>query len=332
MALVRTPEELRIADLEAELTRTQYALATVRGRAKKAHQVDGERITELEGQLKLAQDAKPKPAKPGRPAKLRPVQPNAGLEAWLRKRLERELASMDRSIRWWVRAAYRKHLERIEIAQDAAPADLLQRVLAALRRRWGRRFDALGEEIAERFAKRAGDQTDAAMTAALRAAGIRVKFQASQAQQDQLAAAIQQNVSLIRSIPEQYLTSVEGAVMRSVQAGRDLGALTSELRAAYGVSYRRAAFIARDQNAKATAFLTRTRQVELGIQTAQWVHSGAGKEPRPSHVKAGRDRIVYNVAEGWLDPALGKRIWPGTEPNCRCTSRSIIAEPMEEAA
>lgn len=268
--------------------------------------------------------------------KLRAIRANAGLEAWLRKRLEREIADMAKSIEWWVGAAYRKQYPRItlNLGQDAAPADLLQRVLDSLRTRWGARFDALGEEIAEKFAERSGSNTDDAIEAAMRAAGMRVKLQISKAQRDQLAGTIQENVSLIRSIPEQYLTSVEGAVMRSVLAGRDLGTLTSELKAAHGVTHRRAAFIARDQNNKATAYFTKTRQLELGIQEAVWVHSGAGKHPRPSHVKAGSDRVVYNVAEGWLDPHLNKRIWPGTEPNCRCTCRSIVAEQkrLEEAA
>jgi uncharacterized protein with gpF-like domain len=265
---------------------------------------------------------------------IRAIGPNAGVTAWLRKRLERELEAMNASVTWWVTAAYRKQLDRIEIAEDAAPADLLAQVLAALRRKWGRRFDDLGEEIAERFAKKVGDHTDAAIEAALRAASVRVKFAPSQAQRDQMAAIVNQGVSLIKSIQAQYLTSVEGDVLRSVQAGRDIGGLTEALKKSYGVAHRRAAFIARDQNAKATSALNRTRQLSLGITQAQWVHSGAGREPRPSHLKAGRDKVIFNIAEGWLDPHLGKRIWPGSEPNCRCTSRSIIPglTTMEQAA
>jgi uncharacterized protein with gpF-like domain len=274
--------------------------------------------------------------------KLRAIRPNAGLEVWLRRRMEREIAAMDRSVRWWLGAAYRAQEDRIEaaanpkpksnVAFDAAPADILQRVLESLRRRWGSRFDELGEEIAEKFAERAGANADDAVEAAMRAAGMRVKLQVSKAQRDQLAGTVQENVSLIRSIPQQYFTSVEGSVMRSVLAGRDLGTLTTELKQAYGVTHRRASFIARDQNQKATAYFTRTRQLELGIEEAQWVHSGAGKEPRPTHVAAGRDKVVYRVAEGWLDPATGKRIWPGTEPNCRCVARSIVPELNQEAA
>jgi SPP1 gp7 family putative phage head morphogenesis protein len=273
-----------------------------------------------------------------KPKKIRAVRPNAGLEAWLRRRIEREVDDLAASVEWWVGAAYRKEQPRIasnpvaksNVAQDAAPADILQRVLESLRRRWGQRFDALGEEIAAKFATRAGTNTDDAVEAAMRAAGMRVKLQPSKAQRDQLAGTIQENVSLIRSIAPQYFTSVEGAVMRSVLAGRDLGTLTSELKRAHGVTHRRAAFIARDQNNKATAYFTKTRQLELGIQEAIWVHSGAGKEPRPSHLKAGREGVVYNVAEGWLDPHLNKRIWPGTEPNCRCTCRSVIAVPKQQ--
>ena len=261
--------------------------------------------------------------------KLRAVRPNVGLEVWYRKRLEREIAEMAKSVAWWVGAAYRAQEPRIDLAADAAPADVLEKVLASLRKRWGKRFDKLGAQIADKFAARAGATTDDAIEAAMRAAGMRVKFQASKAQRDQLAGVVQQNVSLIRSIPEQYFTSVEGAVQRSVLAGRDLATLTEELKASYGVTHRRAAFISLDQNNKSTAFLTRTRQMELNLDEAQWVHSGAGQPSARQHVQAGRDKVIYRVSEGWLDPATGKRIWPGTEPGCRCTCRSIIKLPFE---
>jgi uncharacterized protein with gpF-like domain len=276
--------------------------------------------------------------------KLKPIHPNAGIEVWLRKRLLREIEAMDQSVRWWLGAAYRSQEGRIDatanppaksyvvVAADARPADYLERVMAALRRRWGKRWDALGEEIAEKFARRAGATVDDAVEAALRGADMRVSLQISKAQRDQLAATVNENVALIRTIPEQYLGAVEGHVMRSVLAGRDLQGLNRDIKATYGVTTRRARLIARDQNNKATAYFTKTRQLELGIEQAVWVHSGAGKTPRPSHVKAGRERVVYNVAEGWLDPAINKRIWPGTEINCRCTSRSIIAEPTQKEA
>ena len=113
--------------------------------------------------------------------------------------------------------------------------------------------------------------------------------------------------------------------MRSVQTGRDLGQLTDDLREQFGVTKRRAAFIARSQNNLATAAMTRARQVELGITEAIWMHSGGGKEPRPTHLNAGRERARFDVAKGWYDPAVKEHIWPGQLPNCRCVSRSVIA-------
>jgi uncharacterized protein with gpF-like domain len=72
--------------------------------------------------------------------------------------------------------------------------------------------------------------------------------------------------------------------MRSVQSGRDLVQLTKDMQEQFGVTHRRAAFIARDQNNNATAAMTRARQDELRLNEAIWVHSGAGKHPRPTHV------------------------------------------------
>ncbi|MDB5605134.1 MAG: phage head morphosis protein [Bradyrhizobium sp.] len=112
-----------------------------------------------------------------------------------------------------------------------------------------------------------------------------------------MAATVGQQVSLIKSIPSQYFTDVEGLVMRSVQTGRDLGQLTKDLQEQFGVTCRRAAFIARDQNNKATASMTRARQDELGITQAIWVHSGAGKHPRPTHVAMNGTK--YDVNRAW---------------------------------
>ena len=128
------------------------------------------------------------------------------------------------------------------------------------------------------------------------------------------------DISGIRSIGQQYLNRVEESVWRSVNAGYDMAQLTRELRKDYGISERRAAFIARDQTNKAKAAIEKARRQELGITEAIWIHSHAGKEPRPSHVAANGKR--FDVGKGmYLD---GEWVQPGEEINCRCTSRSVI--------
>ncbi len=112
--------------------------------------------------------------------------------------------------------------------------------------------------------------------------------------------------------------------MRSVAAGRDLEQLVTDLRQQFNVTRRRAVLIARDQNNKATATITRVRQTEAGLIEAIWVHSGGGKVPRRSHLMAGRNKQKYNIAKGWFDPDEKKFIYPGELINCRCVSRPIV--------
>lgn len=254
---------------------------------------------------------------------LPPVRANAVVEAQLRKRLDTLLAEMHRSAMYWIKVQYRATPP--EMAEDdATPADQLRRAMKELSKRWLSRFDDASVDLAEYFAQATQDRSDARLRSILRKAGIAVRFKPTPAQRDILAATVNEATALIKSIPAKYLADVEGAVMRSVQTGRDLGKLSEELQNNYGVAKRRAATIARDQNNKATAAMNRARQVELGITEAIWVHSAAGKTPRPSHAKAGRDKVRYDVRKGWYDPHVGEHILPGQLVNCRCSSRSVI--------
>jgi SPP1 gp7 family putative phage head morphogenesis protein len=251
---------------------------------------------------------------------LTPVRPNAGIEAAYRGKLQALIAEMDKSVVYWLRAAYRAN-EPV-MAQDRTPADELRDAIRKLAKRWQKNFDEAAPALAEYFGQAVAERSSGALMAILRKAGFTVKFMMTPAMRDIMAATVGQQVSLIKSIPSQYFTNIEGLVMRSVQSGRDLGQLTKDLQEQFGITRRRAAFIARDQNNKATASMTRARQDELGLNEAIWVHSGAGKHPRPTHVAMHGKK--YDVNKGMWDPAVKRWIFPGEEINCRCFSRSII--------
>lgn len=234
----------------------------------------------------------------------------------------RLIEEMNNSFVFWLRAEYRANPPRM--AMDRTPAEELRAALKKLAARWQRNFDEAAPKLAEWFSQATRRRSDQALQNILRQGGFTVKFKLTAPMRDVLDATLAEQVSLIKSIPQHYLTQVEGMVMRSVQAGRDLGTLTKGLQEQFGVTKRRAAIIARDQNNKATASMTRVRQVQLGITEAIWVHSGGGKHPRPTHLKAGRDGQRYSTSEGWLDPAVGKRVFPGELINCRCVSKPVI--------
>lgn len=252
----------------------------------------------------------------------RAVTPNLGVEAAYKRELDKLIAEMSNSFEYWVAAAYKANPPRMEVAMDALPSSELAKKIAAIGKRWIKKFDDMSTKIATKFAESGRKATDSSFQSALKDSGWAVKFQVTPVMRDAMNATIEENVSLIKSIPQEYLTDVQGTVMRGFSQGRDLKAISDELQKRYGVTKRRAALIARDQSNKLTATVTQARRVELGLFDAIWVHSGGGKEPRPSHVKAGKDKRKFDVREGCLID--GHYILPGQEINCRCSSRTVL--------
>lgn len=252
--------------------------------------------------------------------RLKPTRPNLGIEAKYYADLATLIDAMSKSVSYWLTAEYRANPPAM--AMDATPATALRAAMAKLGRRWIREFEKSAEKMSTRFAKANATYSDAAMRAELKRVGFTVPFTQTPDMRDAVSSVIGENVALIKNIPAKYMADVEGDVMRSIQSGRDLKALQSDLLERFDMSKKRAAFIARDQNNKATAVMTKARRLSLGITQAEWVHSGGGVHPRQSHVKAGRERKRYDVAKGCeID---GEFIMPGELPNCRCTSRAII--------
>ncbi len=262
----------------------------------------------------------------GRTKILAPARANASVELEYRRRIDRLLAEMHNSLLWWIGAAWKRNEPEIAklFAADASPARTLLDVMRELAARWQARFDQLAPSLAMWFATEAKDRSDHSLRVSLKRAGWTVKFHTTRAVNDALQASYGENVGLIKSIASHHLTQVEGMVMRAVQRGGDLGMLRAELEQQFGVTKRRASLIARDQNRKATAVIARVRAQELGITHAIWMHSAGGKEPRPSHVKAGRERVKYDVRTGWFDPHEGRHIFPSELINCRCVSRPVL--------
>lgn len=259
-----------------------------------------------------------------KPKTARAVHANRGIEAKYRQALQRLIDEMHASVEYWLTAAYRKEPPRmaalVDQAQDAAPSTKIKRVLDGLAKRWTQRFNDYAPKLAEDYLKGMFKASDSAFRQSLKESGWAVEFKMTPAVKDAFEASLAENVGLIKSIPEKYLQQVEGSVMRNYAAGRDLESMVKEIKELYPVTQKRAELIARDQSNKANAVVNRARQMELGITEAIWMHSHAGKNPRPDHVAANGKR--YNISEGCL--ISGEHIQPGAEIGCRCTSRPVL--------
>lgn len=238
---------------------------------------------------------------------LAPIRPNLGVEAAYRKSLKKLLREMRTDVQGLLERHYPKG-----IAQDGL-TDGLQAALSALLRYWAARLDKLAPQIAEIFANQSASHTEKAFQTALREAGFTVRFRTAARQQTALQAVLGGNVSLIRSIGRQYLDRVEESVWRSVNAGYDMAQLTRELRKDYGISERRAAFIARDQTNKAKVAIEKARRQELGITEAYGC--------TPTQAK--------NRARATLPPTANGLTWTKV---CIWTANGCSPEPSQIAA
>lgn len=249
-----------------------------------------------------------------------PVRANAGIEAQYYQAMHAMLRRMHKEVLNDLAKAYKA--AEPQIAQDASPLARLVKVMDHLTAKWRKQFDDAAEEMAKRFVKSAQTYTQSSFQAELKRNGFTVQFKPTRYVQSMVQSAINENVNLIKGMTNDHLKDIRTAVNLSVQNGRDLSSLSEALQKQYGISRRRAAFIARDQNNKATSVINRARQAELGLKKGIWVHSSGGKHPRPDHVKAGKDRLRFDLTKGAY--IGGRWIHPGEEPNCRCTWLVII--------
>ena len=145
--------------------------------------------------------------------------------------------------------------------------------------------------------------------------------------EDIASATIAENVSLIKSIPQEYFKQITGAVMRSITEGKGVSDLIPEIQKYDGMTSRRAKNIALDQTRKAYNTINANRLQSLKVTHFEWLHSGGGVSPRESHMKI--DGMTFSFANLESEQAAAgvpkqDRGLPSIPPNCKCTIRPII--------
>lgn len=255
-----------------------------------------------------------------------PVFPNAGVGAWYAAQLLAILEDMQASVLPFIRAAYGRTESLTDMAQDARKPKTRAELLDEGLRKWGglwiKRLDKMAARLATQFTDKAFTATETSMRDSFRRGGLTVKFKPTAATLEATHAVTADNVGLIKSIAQKYHDDVRAEVWASVRKGGDLQQLTEALKTKHGVAKKRAEFIALDQNVKAKATIEQTRRLELGIKKAIWMHSHAGKVPRPDHVKA--NGVEFDIAQGRWDADEKAYVLPGFLIKCRCTSRAVI--------
>lgn len=131
----------------------------------------------------------------------------------------------------------------------------------------------------------------------------------------QLGVFVQDNVRLIKSIPEQSLNDVEGVVLSGIRRGARAGDIAKTISDRFDVSRSRATLIARDQIGKFNGELTQLRHQEAGITEYIW-RTSRDERVRKTH----RERDGQHFA--WASPPADGH--PGEPVQCRCTAEPVL--------
>lgn len=241
-------------------------------------------------------------------------------------------AQMTAQVNREVRKLFESDAAGAHFGQDATIASQSRILLNALAAKFQDLFAKRARVLAETMVTGAEKASGTALHSSLEklSGGLSLKTRVTSGPLANIYKAnVAENVSLIKSIPAEYLTKVMGSVMRAITTGNGLQDLIPALEKYEGQTHRRARNIALDQTRKAYNSINRGRMQALGIEAFQWRHSGGGAHPREDHVEMDGKTFRFDALPV-IDPRTGERGIPGQAPNCRCTMAPVFEFAKEE--
>lgn len=188
----------------------------------------------------------------------------------------------------------------------------IQAVLDRLRRKWNSpEFASIATQIASKFVT----TVDGRVTKNF---GLDVYGDDAELQ-TVINMSIFDNVRLIKTIPEQYLSQVESIVVTNTRAGNRSSSMVTALTEQFGVRSRHAKFIARDQTAKVNSAIAQHRMESSGFEFFQW-RTSRDNRVRDRHRHIADKTTEYGLGVYRFDnPPLsdkGVPILPGVDYQC----------------
>jgi SPP1 gp7 family putative phage head morphogenesis protein len=144
--------------------------------------------------------------------------------------------------------------------------------------------------------------------------------------------SLRNNVSLIKTIPQQYFEKLRQDVENAVRKGELSSTLREKIQDTSKASKNRARLIATDQIGKLTANIEEARQRKLGVTHYIWrtaqdtrVRSLANSNGYSDH------KSLEGTLQKWSKPPVtvfkgkraGERHHPGTDIRCRCNAQAV---------
>ena len=264
---------------------------------------------------------------------------NAGLQQKYEQNIARLIRYMAKETKREINDLYRSQLgvdyfrhQKEVAAMDASFASQARILMNALMGKFTQLFETKSKSLAARMIEGTMKISQSSLYSSLKqlSGGLSLKTGVvPKGMEDVAKASIEENVSLIKSIPQQYFKDVTGAVMRSITTGRGIADLVPEIQKYNGQTERRGRNLALDQTRKAYNSINKQRMQAVGVKQFEWVHSGGGQVPRKSHQEM--DGNIYSFdnlpiinLEQVKNGHAPERGIPGQAINCRCTMVPVI--------
>ena len=146
---------------------------------------------------------------------------------------------------------------------------------------------------------------------------------------EQIKVWVNNNVSLIKTIPQDTLTTMRNIIEDGYLSGKTNTAIGDAIQEAYRIERERAQFIARDQIAKLNSDITEAQQRDAGVEEYEWSDSGDSRV-RHCHAEFDGQRFKYSDPPmNWYDTKSKGRVYtkpynPGKAPRCRCVALPVF--------
>ena len=138
---------------------------------------------------------------------------------------------------------------------------------------------------------------------------------------------VQNNVSLIKSLPTEVFSDIEQMLFRDGRRGLSPKELKANIKELFGATDNHAALISRDQVSKFNSSLTELRQKNAGIKEYEWATSKDGRVRTLANTGGYSDHgRLDGETFSWDSPPVtvfkgkraGERNHPGQDIQCRC--------------
>lgn len=265
---------------------------------------------------------------PGPVGRGSPLRPNDGIRVWYAKQLRSVVKPMLADYREEIRRVMDKPAVEKYFGQDAAITDAFTRVLKSLNSKWDNIFLGFARSLAEEFVDKSDDYAANTSKFSLKTAGIKEpRIEYNENVRNTIGASKDFNFTLISGLSSEVHEKLYESVMLSLTSPdpekQGASGIERALRDVGGFSEKRIDLITRDQTSKVFASLSDQHMLENGVEEFEWVHSSAGKVPRPDHVA--KNGMIFKLN----DPRLweGKKADqgpPGWAINCRCAKIPVI--------